>query len=82
MKVAGEARVGQLFGPRHGPVAIGEVVLLDRRMLLNLAVAAVMVGKQQALVGDDFAGAATAKLHHRIFQAAFVDAVNVFSRDL
>ena len=76
-----EARARQFLATVHGPEAVGEVVVLNGTVLLDVAVAAVVVGKQQALVADDFACAASAKEHDGVFQATVVDAVDVFSGD-
>ena len=48
-------------------------------MALDVAVAAVMVGQQQAPVGDQFSRAAASEEHHGVFQGCLVDAVDVFS---
>ena len=56
--------------------------MLHRAVFLDVVVAAVVVGKQQALVADDLSRAAATKEHDGILEAAMVDAVNVLSGDL
>ncbi len=46
-------------------------------MLLNEAIAAVVVGDEQAIGGDEFAGAAAAKQHNAVFHAVMINTVNV-----
>ena len=72
-----QAGVGKLFGAVHGGETVGQVVVFDGTVLLDLAVAAVVIGDQQSLVGDQFAGAAAAEADDGIFQAGLVDGVEV-----
>ncbi len=78
----GEAGVGELVGPGLGPEAVLEVVVLHGGMPLDEAVAAVVVGEQEALVAHQLSGAAAAEQHHGVFQAGLVHAVDVFGRQL
>ena len=81
-----ESGTRKFLSPVHRPESVGEIVMLDGAMFLDIVVAAVVVSKQQALVADDFSRAAAAKEHDgvfqaAVFQAAVVDAVNVISGD-
>ena len=55
--------------------------MFHRAMLLNVVIAAVVVGEQQAVVADNLARAAATEEHDGIFQAAVVDAINVVGSD-
>ena len=64
----GQARIGQLLRPRHRPEAIRQVVVLQRAMTLDAAVAAVVIGQHQSIRRDHLARAAAAEAHHGILQ--------------
>ena len=72
----------QLLAVVHCPIAVGEVVMLDGGKALDGAVAAVVVGQQQASGRDHLAGAAAAEMHHGILQGRMVDIVDVRGREL
>ena len=76
-----EAGARQLLSPVHGPEAVGEVVVLHRAVFLDVVVAAMVVGEQQALVADELARAAAAKEHDGVFQATVINTVNVVGSD-
>ena len=76
-----EAGAGQLLAAVHGPETVGEVIVFYRTVLLNVIVAAMMVGEQQAIVADDFTCASAAEEYDGILQATVVDAVDVISGD-
>ena len=71
--------------PRHwqvlfegtGPVAIVQIVVLHGRELLYGGVAAVVVGKNETLVGDNLACASSAKDYYGVFDGTMVDAVDL-----
>ena len=65
----GESFAGKLLFAGHSPETVGQVVVFHRAMLLYGAIAAVVVGQYQAFGRDDFAGTATAEMHHGILQA-------------
>jgi len=67
---------------RPGVEAVGSVVLLGGRDLLQLASRHVVVGEQQAVSGNDLAGAAAAEDDDGVFQAGRVDAVYLLSGQL
>ena len=52
--------------------------MLHAAVALDVAVAAVMVGKQQAVRGDEFPGAAGAEEYDGILQGGLIDAVDIF----
>ena len=66
----------------HGPEAVLQVVVFDRREALDRAVTAVVVRKEQAFGGDDLARAATAEDHDGILQRGVVDAVDLLGGEL
>ena len=72
-----EARAGQLLVAGHGEVAVLEVVVLGGGERLDVAVAAVVVGHEQAAAGDDLAGAAAAELDDGVLDGRVVDAVDL-----
>lgn len=76
-----ELLVGQLFLARHGPEAVGQVVVFDTRMRLYGVVAAVVVGEQQPFGRNQFARAAAVEQHHGVLHRGFVDRVDVFGRE-
>ena len=78
----GEALGREFLGPGHGPVAVHQVVVLIGGERLDVAVAAVVVRDDEAVGGDDLAGAAAAEVDDGILQGAFVDAVNLFGGQL
>ena len=47
---------------------------------MDAGVTAMVVGYQQALIGDDFSGTATAELNYSVFERRRVDIVDVFGR--
>ena len=55
--------------------------MLHRAVLLDVVVAAVVVGKQQAVVADNLARAATSKEYNGIFETAVVDGIDVVGSD-
>ena len=75
-----EPRGGNLLLARHGPKAVLQVVVFDRRQGLYRPVAAVVVGEQQAVGRNDLARAAAAENDDRILERRFVDAVNILGR--
>ncbi len=77
----GEARAGDFLAAGHGPEAVGEVIVLDGAVLHDVAVAAVVVGEQQALVADELACAASAEEDDGVFERGVVDVVDVAGRD-
>ena len=77
----GKARACEFFFRSHCPESVGEVVVLHRRVALNPAVAAVMVGEEQTLVADEFASAAASEEHHGVFHGAVIDGINVVGSD-
>ena len=50
-------------------------------VLLDLAVAAVMVGEEQAVARDHLTGAAGAEQHHGVLERRLVDAVHILRRE-
>ena len=56
----GESGVGQFLGAVHGPEAVGQIIFLNRAMVLNQIVGAVVVGEHQTLVRNDFGRTKTA----------------------
>ena len=77
-----ELLVGQFLPARHGPEAVGQVVVFDARMRLYGVVAAVVVGNQQSFRGDELGRAAVVEEHDGVFERSLVDAVNVFRSQL
>ena len=55
--------------------------MFHRAVLLYGAIAAVVVGQYQAFGRDDFAGTATAEMHHGILQGNAVGIVNLVGGD-
>ena len=76
-----EPFVGQLFGPRHGPESVREVVVLDGRVALDGVVAAVVVGEQQPFGRDQLARAAAVEEHYGVLHRGLVDRIDVFGRE-
>jgi len=76
-----ELLVGQFLPARHGPEAVGQVVVFDARMRLYGVVAAVVVGEQHPFGRNQFARAAAVEQHHGILHRGFVDRVDVFGRE-
>ena len=83
-----QPRIGQLLVLAVGPEAIAQVVVLYGGVLLQLAIAAMVVGGYEALVADNLSGAemckrtsVVAQPYDGIFDTALVDAVDVFGRE-
>ena len=76
----GQPPVGQLLAAVHRPEAVLEIVVLHAAVLLDLAVAAVVVRKQQAVARNHLARTAGAKEHHGVLERRLVDAVHVLGR--
>ena len=74
--------VGQLLLLVHGPKAVVQVVVLHRGMRLDGVEAAVVVGQQQALRGNHFAGAKSAEGNDGVLQGAVVYVVQIFGGQL
>ena len=70
----------QFFCPRHGPIAILQIIVFGRGKLLDMAVAAVVVGYHQAFPGNHLSGAAAAEMDDGIFQRGMVHGINLFGR--
>ena len=78
----GQAGIGKLLSAVHRPETVLEVVVLDARMPLDVAVAAVVVGEQQALVRDELSGTTGSEKNDGILQGSLVDTVNVLGGKL
>ncbi len=76
-----QTRCGQLALAVLGPESVGQIVVVDRRELLDRRIAAVVVGKEQAVGRNDLAGAAAAEYDDRILQRALVGRVDVVGRE-
>ena len=63
-----QAGAGEFLTAVHRPEAVGEVVVLHRAVPLDVAVAAVVVGDEQSLVGNHLAGAARAEQHDCVLE--------------
>ena len=79
-KTHDQSRVGQLFRTVHGSKSVGQVVVFDGAVLLNLAVAAMVVGNQQPLVRNQFSGTAAAETDDGILEAGLIDGIEVLGR--
>ena len=84
----GEAGVGEFLRHVVGPEAVAQVVVLDGGVLLQFAVAAVVVGGDESFVGNDFTGAEVpegtafvAKADDGVLDAVLVDGIDVFGRE-
>ena len=77
----GESLAGKLLFAGHSPETVGQVVVFHRAVLLYGAIAAVVVGQYQAFGRDDFAGTATAEMHHGILQGNAVGIVDLVGGD-
>ena len=73
-----KAGAGDFLRVIFGPVAVHQVVVLVRGEALDAAVAAVVIGHQQALGRYHLSGAAAAEVHDGVFQGTLVDGVNLF----
>ena len=73
-----QSRAGQFLLARHRPEAVFQVVVLDAAVPCDLVIAAVVVGQQQPLRGNEFARAAAAEEHDRVLEGSLVDAVDIF----
>ena len=85
----GEAGVGELLRHVVGPETVAQIVVLDGGVLLQLAVAAVVVGGDKSLVADNLASAEVpegsalvAEADDGVLDAVLVNAVDVFGREL
>ena len=78
----GESFAGYLLTAVHCPESMGEVVVLDGAVAGDVVVAAVVVGEEEALVGDKLAGASLVEKDDGVFEAGVVDVVDVFSGDM
>ena len=77
-----QTRDRNFLGAFVGPIAFHQVVVLIGGKALDTAISAVVVGYQQALVGDDLTGAASAELDDRVFQGRLVDGIDLLRRQL
>ncbi len=66
---------------RHSPEPIGEVIILERAVRLDLSVSAVMVGQHQPFGRYNAAGTSPAEQDDGIFQAVAVYAIKVFGTE-
>ena len=73
----GQARAGDLLVAGEGEIAVLEVVVLRGGECLDIAVAAVVVGHQQAAAGDDLGRAAAAELDDGVLDGRVVHAVDL-----
>ena len=85
---SGEAGVGEFLRHVVGPEAVAQVVVLDGGVLLQFAVAAVVVGGDESFVGNNFTGAEVpegtafvAKTDNGVLDAVLVDGIDVFGRE-
>ena len=77
-----ESGVYKLFGKRIAPETILEVIVLYTTMLLYLIVAAVVIGKEQALIRNQHTRTSTIKQHYRIGERGAVGIINIGSFEL
>ena len=84
----GEAGVGELLCHVVGPESVAQVVVLDGGVLLQFAIAAVVVGGDESFVGNNFTGAEVpegtafvAKADDCVLDAVLVDGIDVFGRE-
>ena len=77
----GEALAGDFLLAGHGPETVGEVVVLHGAVAGDVVVAAVVVGEEEALVGDELAGAALVEEDDGILEAGVVDVIDVLGGD-
>ena len=73
-----KAWAGDFLGVALGPVAVHEIVVFVGGQALDAAVTAVVVGYQQALLGDHLSRAAAAEVHDGVFQGGLVDGIDLF----
>ena len=64
--------------PCHCPIAVLEVVVFYTAEFLNGAVAAMVIGEEQAFIGHYFSRASASEKHNCILQGCLIDAVNIF----
>ncbi len=73
--------VRQLLLGRESPETVGQVIVLQTAVALNLVVAAMVVGQQQSPGRHQLSGTAAAEKHHGILQRSLVHAVDVLGRE-
>ena len=73
----GESFAWKFFSTVHRPVSVLEIVVFHAAELLDVAVAAVMVGHEKSFCRDDFSCASAAELHYGILQRRIVYAVDL-----
>ena len=76
-----QALARQLPGARLSPVAVGQIVVVDRRERLYGVVAAMMIGQQQSLGRYDLARAASVEQHDGVFERRLVDRIDILRRE-
>ena len=74
----GKAGICQLLCAAQSPETILKIVVLYAAVLLDIAIATVVVGKKKAIVRNQFSGTAGAKEYDGILQRGLVNAVNIF----
>ena len=85
---SGEAGVGEFLRHVVGPEAVAEIVVFDGGVLLEFAVATVVVGGDKTFVGDDLTSAEVpegaafvAEADDGVLDAVLVDGIDVFRRE-
>ena len=73
----GEPFAWKFFSTVHRPVSVLEIVVFHAAELLDVAVAAVMVGHEKSFCRDDFSCASASELHYGILERGVVDAVDL-----
>ena len=76
-----QSRGGQFFTAVHGPETICQIIVFHAAVLLYGTVSAMVIGQNQSFRRDDFAGTATAEMHHGILQGNAVGIVNLVGGD-
>ena len=74
--------VGFLVGFIRCPKTVAQIVVFERGVRLNFRKAAMVIGQNQALVGDDLCGTKAAEVNDGIFEAALINAVNLLGGEL
>ena len=73
----GQAFAREFLVAGHGPETVGQVIVFHRAVLLDIAVAAMVVGQHQPFGRDDLAGTSASEVYHRVLQADSVGAIHI-----
>ena len=78
----GQSLAGKFLFTGHGPEAVGQIVMLHRTVLLDVAISAMVVGQYETFRRNDFTGTSSSEVNDSILQTDTVGGVHFVDADI